>query len=132
MLLWTGLAELKKRNNYNYLLGCASIDTVNPAVAYAFYRRFKEMGLHNRDWQLQPQSKYFLPEPPEADIEAASQQIADKTPPLIKGYLRLGAKISGPPILDLDFGCADLPIWFDFVDIDQKYDRHFLQGEEPK
>ena len=28
-------------------------------------------------------------------------------PPLIKGYIRLGAKVCGPPALDADFGVAD-------------------------
>ena len=46
-------------------------------------------------------------------------------PPLLKGYLRVGAKICGEPAFDRTFGSIDLPVWFDFVNLPEKYIRHF-------
>ena len=47
-------------------------------------------------------------------------------PPLLKAYLRLGAKIGGEPYLDADFQVADLFILLPTREIDHRYARHFL------
>ena len=49
-------------------------------------------------------------------------------PPLLRGYLRLGAEIGGPPALDPDFGVADLFVLLDHTAIDPRWRRH-LFGE---
>ena len=48
-------------------------------------------------------------------------------PPLIKGYLRCGACILGPPALDLAFNTADLPMMLKVDDLAPRYRRHFLE-----
>ena len=47
-------------------------------------------------------------------------------PPLIKGYLRCGAKILGAPAWDPDFNTADLPMLMRIADLPARYRRHFL------
>jgi putative hemolysin len=47
-------------------------------------------------------------------------------PPLLRGYLRLGAQICGEPAHDPDFGVADLYVLLSVRDIDPRYLRHFL------
>ena len=47
-------------------------------------------------------------------------------PPLMKGYLRLGAKFGREPVLDKEFGAIDFLVLFKLSEIDQKYARHFL------
>ena len=47
-------------------------------------------------------------------------------PALLRGYLRLGAWVCGPPAHDPDFGVADLPILLTTDLIDRRYLRHFL------
>jgi len=47
-------------------------------------------------------------------------------PPLLKGYLRLGARFGSEPVLDREFGAIDFLVLFNFDEIDQKYARHFL------
>lgn len=47
-------------------------------------------------------------------------------PPLIKGYVRLGAKACGPPALDADFGVADFFVLLDLQNIDERYLKFFL------
>jgi putative hemolysin len=50
-------------------------------------------------------------------------------PPLLKGYLRLGAWVCGPPALDADFGVADLFVLLDIAKVDPRYIKFFL-GEQ--
>jgi putative hemolysin len=47
-------------------------------------------------------------------------------PALIKGYLRLGAKVMGPPAWDPDFNAADLPMIMRISDLPSRYRKHFL------
>ena len=47
-------------------------------------------------------------------------------PPLVKGYLNLGAYVCGEPAWDPDFNCADLPILLPLSRMDARYARHFL------
>ena len=51
-------------------------------------------------------------------------------PPLLRGYLRLGAWVCGPPAHDLDFGAADFLVLLALDRVDPRYLRHFL-GEAP-
>jgi putative hemolysin len=44
---------------------------------------------------------------------------------LIKGYLRLGAKILGAPAWDPDFNTADLPMMMQVKDLPLRYRKHF-------
>ncbi|MFM6923738.1 MAG: hypothetical protein ACKOXZ_13835, partial [Polynucleobacter victoriensis] len=47
-------------------------------------------------------------------------------PALIKGYLRLGAKICGNPAWDPDFNTADFLTMLRLDDIHPRYAKHFL------
>ena len=47
-------------------------------------------------------------------------------PPLLRGYLRLGAKVCGEPAHDPDFGVADLYVLLSLRDTNPRYLRHFL------
>ena len=45
---------------------------------------------------------------------------------MIKGYLRLGAKVLGPPAWEAAFNTADLPIMARLEDLPARYRKHFL------
>ena len=49
-----------------------------------------------------------------------------EAPALIKGYLRMGAMVLGPPAWDPDFNSADLPMMLRLADVPPRYRRHFL------
>ena len=55
-----------------------------------------------------------------------STEIWTATPPLVKGDLRLGAKICGVPAYDRDFGTIDFLILLDMREIPERYARRFL------
>ena len=47
-------------------------------------------------------------------------------PALIKGYLRTGARLLGPPAWDPDFNTADLPVMMRLQELPSRYRKHFL------
>jgi putative hemolysin len=74
-----------------------------------------------------PRTPYPLPAVPTSD--RASQLAA--VPPLLRGYLRLGAWIGGEPAYDSDFGVADYFVLLSLDRLDQRYLRHFGVACEP-
>ena len=59
-------------------------------------------------------------------VERLDGAMQVEPPALIKGYLRLGAKVLGPPAWDPDFNTADLPMLMRIDDLPARYRRHFL------
>ena len=52
-------------------------------------------------------------------------------PPLIKGYLRVGAWVCGEPAWDPDFNTADLLLLLPMSRMNPRYLRHFIKPAEP-
>ncbi len=47
-------------------------------------------------------------------------------PPLVKGYLGLGAWVCGEPAWDRDFNCADVPMLLALERLDARFARHSI------
>ena len=71
----------------------------------------------------------MTPHQPYALGPPVSTQRADllaAVPPLLRGYLRLGAWVCGEPALDADFGVADFLVLLSLDKVDPRYLRHYL------
>jgi putative hemolysin len=117
LLLWAGLAQYMKRNGYRHLIGCASAPLADGGMQAARLRDEMQAHLSDAEYRVFPR----LPFPHER-IERAS---TCEMPPLIKGYLRLGAKVCGEPAWDPDFNTADFLIWLSLDHLNARYARHF-------
>ncbi|HZW75615.1 MAG TPA: ornithine-acyl-ACP acyltransferase, partial [Caldimonas sp.] len=87
--------------------------------AASLWARLRETHLAPPSWQVSPR----LPLP----VNDLRQDIDAELPALIKGYLRCGAKVLGPPAWDPQFNTADLPLMMRFDDLPDRYRRHFLR-----
>ena len=58
-------------------------------------------------------------------MERLDSSLDVEPPALIKGYLRLGAKVLGAPAWDPDFNTADLPMMMRTADMPARYRKHF-------
>ena len=130
-LLWSGMAVLMRRAKARYLLGCVSLETQDPAVGWALYRDFQNKDAFTTFLQAVPQKSFVLPEDEEPQVReyltgSRQNELSRWVPPLLKGYLRLGAKLVGKPVLDREFGAIDFLVLFDLEKINEKYARHFL------
>lgn len=118
-LLWAGLAGLIVGTEARYVVGCASISMSDGGREAAnIYRRLAEDHMTAPDRRLKPLNPLLL--------DGHEIDDAIKPPPLIKGYLRAGAQIAGPPAVDPDFGTADLPILLTLDRLSTRYARHFV------
>jgi putative hemolysin len=117
-VLWGELAEVLNAGSYRYLMGCASIPMQDGGVqAQAIMQRLRERYLCQQHLRAEP--KHPLP-----TLEVSSNVIAEM-PPLLKAYMRLGAKICGEPCWDQDFQVADVFILLKRDELCPRYARHF-------
>lgn len=119
MLLWAGLANYMQRHGYETMLGCASVPIADGGHYAANLSRSLPAGAF-----AAPEYRAFAYTPLPVDELHTGAQVAP--PPLLKGYLRLGAKICGGPAWDADFNTADFLTHLRISDIDERYARHFL------
>lgn len=121
LALWGALAEFMVRNELDTMIGCASISMRDGGhMAASLWEQLRRTHLAPIEWQVRPR----LPLP----VEELDRHLAVDPPPLIKGYLRCGAKVLGAPAWDPDFNTADLPMLMRIEDLPLKYRRHFLGG----
>ena len=123
LALWGALAEFMARNELDTMIGCASIPmlhegVVSGDVAASVWRQVRQTHLAPIEYQVRPR----LPLP----VEQLDDSLVVEPPALIKGYLRLGAKVLGAPAWDPDFNTADLPMMMRLADLPPRYRKHFL------
>ena len=125
MALWGALFEFMDRNQLDTMIGCASIPMLHNGVvtgdaAASIWYQLRQTHLADIQYHVRPR----LPLP----VEELDHSLAMDPPALIKGYLRLGAKVMGAPAWDPDFNTADLPMMMRTADLPARYRKHFSVG----
>ena len=123
LALWGALADFMVRNRLHTMIGCASIPMVHHGVpsahvAASIWQQLRQTHLAPIEHQVLPR----LPLP----VERLDHSLVVEPPALIKGYLRMGARVLGPPAWDPDFNTADLPMMMRIADLPLRYRQHFL------
>ena len=122
LALWGALFEFMARNQLDAMIGCASIPMlhngiVSGDVAASMWKQLSKTNLASIEFHALPR----LPLP----IEELDSDLPVEPPALIRGYLRLGAKILGAPAWDPDFNTADLPMLMQVKDLPNRYRKLF-------
>jgi putative hemolysin len=113
-LMWTGIARYTHLSGRRWIAGCASVPE---ADATAVWHQVQARHLAPPALRVAPRNPW--PIGPRAERRAT-------VPPLLKGYLRLGAWVCGEPAHDPDFRVADLFVLVSLDRVDPRYLRHFL------
>ncbi len=117
-VLWAELAEVLNEGGYRYLMGCASIPMQDGGIqAEAIMQRLRGRYLCNEHLRAEPRTPLPALQVPE--------NLSAEMPPLLKAYMRLGAKICGEPCWDRDFQVADIFILLKRDQLCPRYARHF-------
>jgi putative hemolysin len=131
-LLWHGLWTYVREHKVDVMIGCASFEGTDPAahaMALSYLHHFARAPegwlcaahphLHQR-MDLLPKQQ--------VDLKHALKGL----PPLIKGYLRLGAFVGDGAVIDRQFGTTDVLIILPVEKIDPRYFEHFGAPHEVK
>jgi putative hemolysin len=125
--LWGELGKYMVRHGLHTMFGCASIGMADGGqLARRVWRQLRDSPyLVNPEFRIRP----LTPLPPcedEAGEAPGRAGMLREMPPLIKGYLRCGARVVGPPSFDREFNTADLPIMMRLADLPKRYSKQFL------
>jgi L-ornithine Nalpha-acyltransferase len=124
-LLWHGISGYIAQYRTDVMIGCASLDGTEPkqlAMALSFlhhYARAPEI------WRARALPERYV------EMNRMSQETIDPKaalralPPLLKGYLRIGAYIGDGAVVDHEFGTTDVLIVMPVTAIKQRYVAHF-------
>lgn len=131
-LLWHGLWTYVREHRVDVMIGCASFEGTDPdahAMALSFLHH---QALAPPEWRCRAHKHLYVPMdrlPKEkVDTKAALKAL----PPLIKGYLRLGAFVGDGAVIDRQFGTTDVLIILPVEKIDPRYFDHFGAPDELK
>ena len=129
-LLWHGLWTYVREHKVDVMIGCASFPGTDPD-AHAVPLSFMHYNvLAPEKWRCRAHDDLYVPmnRLPEADVDARAALKA--MPPLIKGYLRLGAFVGDGAVIDRQFGTTDVLIVLPVENIDPRYFEHFGAPDE--
>jgi L-ornithine Nalpha-acyltransferase len=124
-LLWYGIHAYILQNRCDVMFGCASLDGTDPsrlALPMSFLHHYASAP---DAWRARALPERYV------DMNRVSKEVIDPKdalralPPLIKGYLRLGAYIGDGAVVDHEFGTTDVLIVLPVSAIKKRYLEHF-------
>jgi putative hemolysin len=120
-VLWAGLAGFIRLQGIDYLFGCASMPLgEQDTQAAAIMNRVRRQAMATEDVRVAPRVPLLASHVPDEVLDAP-------LPPLLKAYIRLGARACGEPCRDRDFDVADVLMLLDINELNSAYSRHFLE-----
>ncbi|MEM6812016.1 MAG: GNAT family N-acyltransferase [Pseudomonadota bacterium] len=124
-ILWKGIADYLSDHKIELLFGCASlhgtnIDELSEQLSYLYhFHRSKELlrpvALPDRFVNMNLHSKDTI------DVK----RVFNNLPPLIKGYLRVGATVGDGAVIDHQFNTTDVCVVLSMSDANEKYIKHY-------
>lgn len=118
-LVWAGIARYMLLSGHEWLAGCASLPLGDGGtMASGVWDVVRAKHFAPDEYRVSPITPW--------DVDAVDRPARATIPPLLRGYLRLGAWVCGRPALDADFGVADLFVLLSLARVDQRYLRFFL------
>lgn len=127
LLMWGGILAYLDRCGYDYVAGCVSVPT-HPEGAGApgqLLRGVRDIVLRRHaappELTVHPYRPVVLDGRHLDDIEPPGRPANSLLPPLMRGYLRLGAQVCGEPAHDPEFGVGDFPALLDKRRADVRY-----------
>ncbi|BBZ75002.1 GCN5-like N-acetyltransferase [Mycolicibacterium anyangense] len=122
LLMWGGILAYLDRSGYDYVTGCVSVPTHGDGEPGSHLRGVRDFVLRRHaaapELTVRPYRPVVIDGRSLDDIDPPSRPTI---PPLMRGYLRLGAKVCGEPAHDPDFGVGDFPALLDKRQADTRY-----------
>ena len=123
LLMWAGILAYLDRCGYDYVTGCVSVPVADSAAEPGGQiRGVRDFVLRRHaapaEYTVYPYRPVTIDGKGLDDIEPPARVAV---PPLMRGYLRLGAEVCGEPAHDPDFGVGDFPALLDKRKADTRY-----------
>ncbi|MGW2396213.1 GNAT family N-acetyltransferase [Kitasatospora sp. NPDC001664] len=120
-LMWGGIARYLVDTGNTWVAGCCSVPLADGgATAAGVWDAMTARHLSPEEYRVTPIRRW--------DPTGVLRPERTNIPPLLRGYLRLGAWVCGEPAHDPDFNTADLYVLLSLERTDPRYLRHFLSA----
>lgn len=119
-LLWRGIARYSLANGGRYMMGCCSLNSLDPEVGHAVYASLTncmvqpELLTIATEAYKMPAQRVKLPE--------------ERAPKLLRAYLAIGARICSEPAIDREFKTIDFLTLLDLQTLHPRVAARFLEG----
>lgn len=127
-LLWRGIASYLRAHDIGTLFGCASFHGTDPQVHAAELSLLAQR--HLAPPHLRARARAHVPlnmlAPGSYDMRAAARAL----PPLIKGYLRVGATVGDGAFIDHQFNTVDVFVVMPVAAITRRYLDRFISNSD--
>ena len=127
-LLWRGIAQYATDMQLRYLIGCSSLNSVDPREGWQMYRQLENYRIAE-GLQTLPSEGFACPGETVDDEPGLASETATeptKVPKLLKTYLAIGARICSAPAWDREFGTIDFLTLLDLRTISSSARNRFL------
>lgn len=129
-LLWQGIWTYAREHGIGAMIGCASFEGTDPSRHAEALSYLHHHARAPERWAVRAHDNLYV----DMNMLPASQLNARAAikamPPLIKGYLRVGAHIGDGAVIDHQFGTTDVFVILPVESIDARYFAHFGAPDE--
>lgn len=129
-LLWQGIWNYAREHGIDTMFGCASFEGTDPSLHAEALSFLYHNALAPEPWRVRAHENVHVEMNMLPDSEIDSRECLKALPPLVKGYLRLGAYVGDGAYIDRQFGTTDVFIILPVESIDERYFSHFGAPDE--
>lgn len=124
-LLWQGVWSYVREHGADVMIGCASFEGTDPSAHAQALSFLYHSALAPHAWRVRAHDHRRI-DMNMMPAESVNARAALKAlPPLIKGYLRVGAYVGDGAVIDHQFGTTDVFIIMPIEAIKSRYFAHF-------
>ena len=129
-LLWQGVWSYVRERGGDVMIGCASFPGTDPSAHALALSYLHHTSLAPEEWRVRAHDHLRI-DMNMMPSEAVNARAAVKAlPPLIKGYLRVGAYVGDGAVIDHQFGTIDVFIILPVEAMKSRYFVHFGAPDE--
>jgi L-ornithine Nalpha-acyltransferase len=131
-LLWHGIWAYVRQHRIDVMFGCASLEGTDPASLALPLGFLQQTATAEEPWRVVAHPARRIDISPEilATLTFDPKVALRALPPLIKGYLRLGARFGEGAVIDRQFGTTDVLVVLPVACMDPRYISYYgAEGE---
>lgn len=128
--MWAGIADYVAKHKIGLMFGCASfpgtdVSKIEKELSYLYHYHLADPAMCP---SVLPQHRVEMNLIPKEELDA--KRVFAGLPPLVKGYLRLGASIGDGAFIDRQWNSVDVCIVMPTLQVTERYMRHYQRGTE--
>ncbi len=129
-LLWHGIWAYVRHHRIDVMFGCASLEGTDPVALAGLLAYLREAAPATGEWAAGAHAARKVAMGEGAVLALDAKAALKRLPPLLKGYLRIGALIGDGAVIDRQFNTTDVLVVLPVSRIDPRYvDYYGAEGQ---